>query len=205
LGSDVRKHTCGWSGCSSAAEATLETRTLCRNHFYEVAEKRLEEYRRRLQLSSHLEKDRVAVSRFLTELISQTTTLVATAKFLAPLLRDQLYELSLAAAELFKRVQRNPRIVRNMPILIYRETDSSTQQELTNTVDVGRQGVCIATGRHWEMGEKIWIQKPGNQLRAQARIAWVKTNAPSQTLIGLEILDCRDFWGLESASTRKKR
>jgi hypothetical protein len=205
LGSNVRDQTCGWSGCGSVAEATLEGRALCRNHFYDVATKRLEEHRTRLQRISPVGKDRIAVSRFLTEMISEATTLVAKAKLLAPWQRDQFFELSLAGVDLFKRVQRNPRTVRNMPILIYRETDSPAQWELTNTVDVSKQGACVATNRSWESGEKLWIEKPTNQVRAQARIAWVKTNAPSQTLIGLEIQDCEDFWGLGADSPMKKR
>jgi len=160
---------------------------------------RLEEFRMRLQSASPVGKERIAFSQFLTELISQTTMLAATAKFLAPLQRDQFYELSLAAAELFKRVQRNPRVLRNMPILIYREADPPSQRELTSTVDVSKQGACVSTGRVWKDREELWVEKPTNQLRARARIAWLKANPPSQTLIGLEILDCEDFWGLGRA------
>jgi len=199
LPSDVGKHICGWSGCAASAEVTLESRALCRNHFYEAAVMRLEEFRMRLQSASPVGKERIAFSQFLTELISQTTMLAATAKFLAPLQRDQFYELSLAAAELFKRVQRNPRVLRNMPILIYREADPPSQRELTSTVDVSKQGACVSTGRVWKDREELWVEKPTNQLRARARIAWLKANPPSQTLIGLEILDCEDFWGLGRA------
>jgi hypothetical protein len=67
-----------------------------------------------------------------------------------------------------------------MPILVYRETDSTRVQELTNTVDVSKQGACIATNWLWEIGEKIWIEKPGNQLRTLARVAWLKkVNQPN--------------------------
>src|SRR5216684_2022967 len=187
--------TCGWSGCGSGAEATLDARPLCRNHFYALAAKRLEEYRTRLQRIDPTGADRIAIPKFLSEVINQTTTLVATAKFLGPGQRDQFLELSLSAAELYRRVQRNPRVPRNMPILVYRETDSAGRQELTNTVDISRRGACIATSRLWKAGEKIWIQRPGNELRTLARVAWVKETAPSQFLMGLEILDCEDFWG----------
>ncbi|HYL13976.1 MAG TPA: PilZ domain-containing protein [Terriglobales bacterium] len=92
-----------------------------------------------------------------------------------------------------------------MPILIYRETGSAGSQELTNTVDVSKRGACIATTRLWETGEKIWIEKPGNRVRTLARVAWVKKTELSQFLIGLEILDCEDFWKLELTALKKLR
>jgi len=194
---------CGWSGCSNDGEATLDGRPLCRNHFYDMAARRLDEYRPRLQRIDPAGADRITIPKFLSEVINQTTTLVATAKFLSSGQREQFLELSLSAAELYKRVQRNPRIPRNMPILANRETDAAGRQELTNTVNVSKRGACITTKSMWEIGEKIWIEKPGNRLRTLARVAWVKKGEPSQFLVGLEILDCEDFWGLESDSTVK--
>ncbi len=195
---------CGWSGCSSKPEATLDGHRLCRNHFYDRAAKRLEEHRARLRRIGPCRADRTATLKFLSELISQTTALVASAKFLDPGQRDQFLKLSLSAAELYKRVQRNARMRRNMPILVNRETDSTGTQELTNTVDVSKRGACIATSWLWEIGEKIWIEKPGSQLRTLARVAWVKKGEPSQFLMGLDILDCEDFWGLDLASPKKR-
>ncbi len=196
--------TCGWSGCTSNPEATLDGRQLCRRHFYDRATKRLQECRAHLRRSEPARADRTATLQFLSELISQTTTLVASAKFLGPWQRDQFLELSLSAAELYKRVQRSTRIGRNMPILVDRETDSTGRQELANTVDVSKRGACIATNWLWETGVKIWIEKPGNHLRTLARVAWVKKGESSPFLMGLDILDCEDFWGLDSASPKKR-
>jgi len=196
--------TCGSSGCTSNPEATLDGHRLCRNHFYERAAKRLQECRARLRRIEADRADRTATLKFLSEFISQTTTLVASAKSLDPSQRDQFLALSLSAAELYKQVQRSARIRRNMPILVYRETDYTGRQELTNTVDVSKRGACIATNWLWETGVKLWIEKPGNQLRTLARVAWVKKGESSQFLIGLEILDCEDFWGLDSAAPKKR-
>jgi PilZ domain len=196
--------SCGWGGCINGAEVTLGERPLCRNHFYEIAAKRLQEHPARLQRIDLTGGNRIAITNSLSEIISQTTILVASAKLLAPWQRDQFLELSLCAVELYKRVQRNPRVPRNLPIFIYGETDSIGSQELTNTVNVSKRGACIATIRLWKTGEKIWIQKSGNQLRTLARVAWVKKNGPSRFLMGLEILDYEDFWGLEPASPVQK-
>jgi hypothetical protein len=145
----------------------LDGRRLCRKHFYDLAAKRVEEYRSGLKRIAPTGAERTATSQFLSELIAQTTALVTSARFLSPQQRHQLFELSLSAAELYKRVQRSPRIPRNVPILIYRETDSGAGKELTTTVDVSKRGVCIATSRVWTGEEEIWIEKSGNRRRAR--------------------------------------
>jgi hypothetical protein len=197
--------TCGWAGCSNSAEASVDGRRLCRNHFYDIAARCLDEHRARLCEGDPVGAHRTRILKFVSELINETTLLVASGKFFGQEQRDQYLELCLSASELYKRVQREPRIARNMPILIGRETDAAGRQELTNTVDVSKQGACIATNGVWKTEEKIWIQRPQNSRRALARVAWVKKGEPSQFLMGLEILDCADFWGLESASVAKKK
>jgi len=203
-GTALREDTCGWSGCKSKPEATLDGCQLCRNHFYDRAAERLEEYRARLRRIAPGRADHTATLKFLSELISQTTTFVASAKLLDPGQRDKFLKLSLSAVRLYKRINRNARIPLNMPILVYRESDSTGMRELTNTVDVSKQGVCIATSWLWETGEKIWIEKPGNRLRTLARVAWMKKGEPTKYLMGLDILDCEDFWGLDLASPKKR-
>ena len=197
--------TCAWAGCNSGSEATLGGRQLCPKHFYDLAAKRLEEHRRGLKRSAPAGAERTAVCQFLSEIISQTTALVISAKLLSRERRHQLLELSLSAAELHKRVQRSPRIPRNVPILIYREKDPGAGKELTNTIDVSKGGACVATSRLCVEKEEIWIEKPENRLRARARVAWVKKIAPLQFVVGLEILDCGDFWELEKNAPRKAR
>lgn len=196
---------CGWSGCGSKSEVTLDGCGLCRNHFYDTAAKRLEEYRARLRRTAPGTEDHTPTLKFISEIISQTTTLVASAKVLNPGQRDQFLKLSLSAAQLYKRVQRNARVRRNMPVLVYRETDANTMRELTNTVDVSKRGACIVTSWLWEIGEKVWVEKPGKRIRTLARIAWLKKGEPTQFLMGLDILDCEDFWELDPSSPKKRR
>jgi len=200
---NMHKHSCGWAGCSNHAEARLDRRPLCQVHFYDIASKRVGEYRARLSKGDPAGADRTRILSFVSEVISETTTLVASATFLGQEQREKYLELSLSTAKLYKRVQRHPRISRNMPILISHEADSAARQELTNTINVSKQGACIATKGKWKTGEKIWVQRPRSALRALAWVTWVKETEPSQFLIGIEILDCEDLWKLELAALRK--
>ena len=196
---------CGWSGCNGGAEATLDGRSLCHNHFYEVAMKRMEEYRARVSQVDPPPADRIAIAKMLSDIISGTTALAMSVKFLGPWQRDKFFELSLSAAELYKQIHREPRVARNMPILIYRETDSEGNRELTNTINVSKRGACVTTGGLWQFGEKIWIERPHSGLRTLARVAWVKEIARSQFLIGLRLLDNENFWGLSAPVLSQSR
>ena len=207
LGAEVgtKESRCGWSACSNSAEARLEGRQLCRDHFYELAKRRVEEHRERMQKAAPEGKERIAVSQLLTDLISQATTLVATAKLLSPWQRDQFFELSLSAAELYKRVQRNLRVARNVPVLLHAEANSHRDPELTNTVDVSKRGACVETRRSWEVGTKLRLETLGNHRQALGKVAWVRKNGLSEFLMGIELLDGEDFWGLEPTPPEKKR
>lgn len=200
----MKKHPCGWSSCSNDAEATLDCTPLCRGHFYSIASTRLEEYQARSCDKVTVDADRTKILNFISEVISETTTLVASAKSLGQEQREKYVELSLLTAKLYKRVQKHPRIPLRIPIFISHETDSPGRQELTNTIDVSIQGACIATKGKWKTEEKIRVQKPQSQLRAYARVTWVKTTETAQTFIGIEILNCEDFWNFELAGHKEK-
>jgi len=188
------QNQCGWAGCSNDAEATLDRRPLCRIHFYEIASKRIAEHRDRLSKGDPVGANRAKMLGFVSELIGETTTLVVSAKLLGQEQRDKYLQLSLSTAELYKLIQRDPRVARNVSILISGGNDSDGTQELTKTVNVSKREACIATMGVRKPGELICIQKPQSTLRALARVAWVKQTEQSQFLIGLEILDCLDFW-----------
>lgn len=193
---------CGWHGCGNGAEASLEGRQLCRSHFYDLAAKRLDEHRAVLCEGDPMGARRLEILKFLSELISATTILVANARFLGQEQRDKYLELTLLATQLYKRVQRPPRLARKMPILIRSETDSAGTWELTNTLDISKRGASVATVRAWKTEERIWIRKPQTRQQALARVAWLRESAPSAFLIGLEILECEDFWELERSAPK---
>lgn len=185
---------CAWPGCKAAAEAALDARLWCRTHFPDVAAKRLKEYDARLHKGEPPQAERTAIATFLSELMNQATKLIAGAKSLSATQREQILAVSFSAMELYKQLQREPRAPRNPPIPVYLDDDTGGKQERANALNVSKLGACIATARASKVGETVWIQKPQSKLRAYARIVWVKRNTPSQYLIGVEILDCENFW-----------
>jgi hypothetical protein len=197
--------TCEWAGCNNNAEGALEGRPLCRTHFYEIGTKRIEQIRDSLQQTTPSGSRDIAILKFVSELISQTTNLVVQAKFLSPWQRDQLRDLSWSALELYKRIHRNQRVPLSLPIILFREAGIVGNQELTNTVNISKRGACIATISACVVDERIWIQKTTSPLRTLARVAWTKKNGPSQYLAGIELLEHKNFWGLESITPIKNK
>lgn len=196
---------CEIPACAHIAEATLDARSLCRDHFYDTAANCLDEHQRHLQRSELTGTRAVATLRSLSEIISQTTSLVVHAKFLSLGQQNRFRELSVSALELYKRLQRDPRVELNAPILLYREVGSAETRELTNTINISKRGVCVATVNLRAPGEKIWIQKPAKLLRTLARVAWIRQTSPVRFSMGLEILDQQNYWEAELSTGLKTR
>src|SRR5882724_2006633 len=110
---------CVWAGCGSTAEATLSRRPLCRLHFYEIASQRLAECSGRFAETLVNEGERAAALTLLSEIITQTTNLAASAKYLSALQRDQFLELSMSAMDVSKRIQRYPRTEAQILVALY--------------------------------------------------------------------------------------
>lgn len=191
---------CGWIGCNVPMDATLETRPLCRKHFYDIASRRLSDYRERFARADPVGRDRVAASAFLSELIGQTGTLVTSAKQLSAKERDDFLALSTDAVEMYKRVQRNPRIPLRVPVRVYRAPGRKGKLELTATENVSKAGACVTLREPVAVGANLWIQKIENSANASANVTWVKEISAAQFLVGFEILDHEDFWNLQQSS-----
>ena len=193
----------------------MDRRTLCRVHFYELAIKRLEDSRARLANAPPGSAENSSIAKFLSELVSEATSLVAGSKYLTEIQRNQFLELSVSAVELHKQLQRHPRFERKVSIVLSRSpdpgteveqklfvvlrssSDSRTRGEFTNTLNVSKTGACLETSSAWEVSQVIWIERADNRELARARVVWVKRVSSSKYLLGAEILDCEDFWDLE--------
>lgn len=179
------------------SEAVLDARPLCRKHFYDIASRRLADYRERFAGADPVGRDRVAASAYLSDLIGQAGTLVTGAKQLTAKERDDFLVLSTGAVEMYKRVQRNPRIPLRVPIRVYRESGRRGRFELTATVNVSKAGACITLREPVAVGARLWLQKTENAATASGCVTWAKESSASQFVIGFEILDHEDFWDLQ--------
>src|SRR5262249_23723242 len=182
----------------------LEGRLLCRDHFHQDAIKKLEQYHSRLPSANESDSEKATLSKFVSEVISQTTILVSRTKLLSPEQRTLFLELSRASLQFYKRVQRNPRQNKRLAVLITLGQGKSMQREETDTINVSLKGACFESALTWRIGDAITIQRLDTKGTASARIARIECGPETLCRIGVEILDNADFWQLkEKRSTEE--
>jgi len=190
--------SCMWAGCQYKADALLENRSLCRDHFYEAATTRLQTYQSRLEKANSVEEERISLIKFVSEVISQTTVLVARTKFLSEAQRDLFLALSHSAVAFYKRVQRDPRKDSEVSLLLSSTKEGTPRSEATKTINISVKGACLETRNSWQAGEEVRIARLDTNREARARVTWVEAPHLLAGRIGIEILGADDFWGLKA-------
>lgn len=193
---ETQKQGCSWQGCVSSANARLDGRSLCLNHFHRIATARLQDYGAVLEKDNMSAAEKSAMLGFLSEIVNESTRVTAREKSLLESQRKQYFDLSRQASEFFKRAQRSPRRRRELPVVLGRQGESAARGESAKTVNVSKRGACVETSKSWSIGETIWIRRTDVLQQTRAVIVWLKVLSPSKNLTGLRILDLEDFWGL---------
>jgi PilZ domain len=188
---------CSWTGCDRAAGAQSAERALCLEHFLEDSQRRVESILQALEAGSGERNLSPEVQSFLSQVVSQTTVLATETRLLGPLQRDTLIELSTKAAEIYRRIQRMPRIARRIACRARTSMLVKEIPELCFTVNVSQRGACLELRQTVKMGQTITLERvdlPGGF--ARAKVAWTKQLAEQKFAVGIEIADREDFWGL---------
>jgi PilZ domain len=190
---------CGWAGCEKSARTRLGDRSLCLDHFLEQARGRIESLFKLLDGTTERNLS-PEVQSFLSEVISETTVLAAETRMLAPSQREELIALSTRAAEVYKCIQRTPRYSRRVACLVRPDSLSSDPGEKSYTVNISQRGACIDLRQNLKVGQTVIVARVDVQRSARARVAWLKPSVADRLLVGLEIIDEPDFWGLGMAA-----
>ena len=193
---EMQKQVCGWQGCVNSADARLDGRSLCRNHFHRIATARLQDYHAVLEKDNISASEKTAMLGFLSEIVNESTRVTAHEKSLPEPERKQYFDLSRRASEFFKRAQRSPRRRCELPVVLGREAEGGARGEPAKTLNVSKRGACVETSKSWTIGETVWIRRTDVLKQARAVIVWLKVLSPSKNLTGLRILDLEDFWGV---------
>ena len=192
---------CNWTGCGHTSEARVAERPLCLQHFFEFSYRRMNAIRRVLD-DSGPDRELIGDAQiFLSQVVSQTTQLATQIKLLDPALRDHLLALSTAAAELYNRVRRAPRLPRRINCLLRSGIVSPEISERCTTLNISQRGACLELSSPHRSGREITLERLDLNRSARVKIAWVKDSPDGRFLAGVEILDHDDFWGLTAATT----
>ena len=69
--------------------------------------------------------------------------------------------------------------------------------EETITQDVSLHGACMECSIPIGKGETMSIERMDIGRRAQAKVRWQKRRVDGSQLVGVEVIDCADFWGVK--------
>jgi hypothetical protein len=201
--SEPARERCAWVGCDNFSEAEIAMRPLCSHHFYEVAQRRFSAL---LGVLADSEADRTLppeVQSFLSELVSESTLLAAQPQRLSPELLEELLKLSVAAADLHKKIPRPLRLRRRISITVGTAAHGKNRTVESTTVNIGRNSACVETSFLLQKGATIWLERRDTKRKSEARVVWGKGLAENLFLAGIVILNEQDFWGLEKSHPEK--
>jgi hypothetical protein len=188
---------CSITGCGQAAAATLGGEALCSGHFISTSYSQLERYdelRKEHRLSA---SDTESVRRFINQCSRQADEIEHGTKNLDNLDRARLLHLILLVNELGRHLRRSPRKAASIAVRLSCEKLGNAWEEETRTVLLSRHGASIQCGHSARPGEALQLVRLDTGQEVEARVAWQRPSESDGVKIGVEFVNCENFWGLD--------
>jgi PilZ domain len=196
-GMTTETENCSASGCWRVAIASLESHPLCRMHFIDSCEAELEAYQQRLRENRLGEVSPESARRFVNQCTQQADNIERGARDLVDSDRERLLNLIALAANLGRYLRRSPRKVTSIAVQVRSEKSGQRWEEKTETQAISRYGASLKCQRYLEIGESIRVERLENGRKADARVAWHLRKQDGQPKVGIEFLNCDNFWELD--------
>lgn len=196
---------CGVTSCDQAAGAELEGEALCRGHFISVCYAQLERYDEMQKAHRLNVSDAESVRRFINQCSRQADEIEHTANDLDNLDRARLLHIILWANELGRHLRRSPRKVASIPVRLRCDKLGSAWEEETQTLLLSLDGAALRCGHTAKPGEPVQLVRLDTGQEVQARVAWQRPAESDGIRIGVEFVDCDNFWGLDWGAIEETR
>ncbi len=188
---------CSFSGCERPGAASLARRPFCREHFIITCYAELEASSEQMREQGFDDRAAESVRHFVHECVEQATALARKETYLSNLERARLIDILLWAARVGRRLRRSPRKVATVPIRFRSERPGRPWEEETETRVVSRYGALVECEHPAKTGETLRILRLDKALEADARVAWHQPKKGGRQEMGLEFLNCDNFWELD--------
>jgi PilZ domain len=196
---------CANRGCEENAASFLNGEALCRRHFIDTCYARLEQYEETRKAHSLSISEAESMRRFIHECSRQADEIEHRAKDLDNLDRAKLLHIILTASELGRFLRRSPRKAAAIPVRLSCEKLGASWEEDSKTVLLSRYGASVQCSHPAKPGECLQIVRFDTGQKAQARVAWQRPSENESVRIGVEFVDCDNFWGLDWAAVEETR
>lgn len=188
---------CKADGCEKVMVVSLGGQRFCREHFILACYDRLETCTRELQDQRFDEAVIESVRQFLYECLQQAQNLTQKAGDLDNLERARLLDIMSWASELQRRLRRSPRKVAFLPVRLHSLIPGRPWEEETQTQVLSRYGAMVKCEHAVETNQSLLVTRLDTGLQAEARVAWRRPRMVGRKEVGIELLDCENFWGLD--------
>ncbi|MGH9691252.1 MAG: PilZ domain-containing protein [Candidatus Acidiferrales bacterium] len=138
-----------------------------------------------------------ALIETLSEIADQVAALGLAAKDLDGMQQAQLLDILFIAANLMKNLRRSRRKYIPVPLRLRYETEEKAWTEETTTLEVSLYGASIQSRIPVRKGEVIGVERLDLSRQVNARVKWQRRNADGSQTLGIEFLECKDFWEME--------
>ncbi len=189
---------CAEPSCAERPVASLEGRAFCRPHFLAYCYRRLEAISKSVSSKAyHLTQDEAdSAARFLQDCMRAAADIASSQEMPGNLERAQVYDVLLWSSELHGRLRRSPRKAVRFPILLRSEIPGRSWELRTETNVVSRYGMSICCRNDIRPRDSLQCIRLDTGSRAEALVAWTRTNDSGEIEAGIEFPREENFWGL---------
>lgn len=202
----TRAEHCSFAGCDQAVVSSLEGKELCREHFISVCYQRLDRYAKMHKGHNMSGSDTESMRHFVHECMRQADEIKHGGKDLDHLERALIVHIIEKATYLGLHLRRSPRKRVSVAVcLCCDRPGGGAWKEDTKTVLLSRYGASLRCSRPADPRESLQIVRLDTGKEARARVAWQRPAGNEGSQIGVEFLDCDNFWGLDWAAVAEAR
>lgn len=188
---------CCVAGCDQPAIVLLMTRPLCVEHFISISYERIDEFTHAVTEHRFYETIAEQMWQFVVDCVARSADLTQCAERLDNLSRARLLDVLLRAAELSRYLRRSPRRLAAVPVRLRCEKLGRHWEEESQTQVLSRFGAMLDCQHAAEVGDTLQVTRLDTGGEVRARVAWSKKGDSGRTEIGIELMNCENFWCME--------
>ena len=193
----VQQSTCHITGCTDPACSRMDGKALCCEHFLAYCYDNLDNYQRQIREQTYRDATVEAMRRFLLHCTREAIDLAHGPDPLENLQRARLLDILMRASDMTRHLRRSPRKEMAIPLTIRCEKLGHQWEEEAQTRVVSRFGALLHAQHQVETGDLLFVARRDEDRQTRARVAWAQQDDQGGTELGIELLNCDNFWGLD--------
>ena len=201
----TKAEQCNLADCEQTVVSSLEGEALCRSHFISACYTRLDQYEEMQKGHNLSVSDSESMRRFIHECVRQADEIEHGARDLHNLERARLLHIIEEATDLGRHLRRSPRKAASVAVRLSCDKVGGAWEEDTETVLLSRYGASLRCDHPAKSGETVEVVRSDTGQKARARVAWQRPSGNESVRIGVEFVDCDNFWGLDWAAVEEAR